>query len=240
MRRVGKTCHILVAGNYYSVPCRYVGETVRVRLSRRTVKIYDARQASRYGEGEAAAAPVTPDTVPDGAAVPGDALLAVHTRLWDRGAYQTNRSHYPEGKRQTEAEAAAAAGDKTKQIGAHAHTFFLQYRQRRSADWRRGIAALTRLSGHYGAEAVDLACKRASEFEVYSCRTVANICRKGLWRDAGCPLAAAAPDSAAVPAPVSVSAAGQQYVRSTAAAVSAPPCGEIGRPLSYYAQLIAA
>lgn len=68
--KVHPDCHVQVEKNFYSVPYRVVGQTVRVRIGRKLIEVF------------------TDDTE----------SLAVHERLSGTGRFSTNDAHYPDKK----------------------------------------------------------------------------------------------------------------------------------------------
>lgn len=68
--KVHSDCHIQVERKFYSVPFRYVGRTVRVRMTAKMIEIFDEDQEP----------------------------LASHVRLLGTEIFSTNEAHYPEHK----------------------------------------------------------------------------------------------------------------------------------------------
>lgn len=68
--KVHPDCHIQVEKNFYSVPYRMAGQTVRVRLSDKMVEVFSGEQER----------------------------LAAHARLSGVGKFSTEEQHYPDGK----------------------------------------------------------------------------------------------------------------------------------------------
>ncbi len=68
--KVHADCHVQVSKKFYSVPYKYVGLEVRVKLTAKIIEIFDQDLNS----------------------------LAVHARLWGREIYSTDKRHYPEEK----------------------------------------------------------------------------------------------------------------------------------------------
>lgn len=88
--KVHPDCHIQVAKNLYSVPHRFVGHTVRVRVSSKLVEA--------FVDGEA---------------------IASHPRQKGTGNVVTNEQHYPEGKREVCSFHVQAAISEARAIGPH-------------------------------------------------------------------------------------------------------------------------
>jgi transposase len=68
--KVHPDCHVQVDKNFYSVPHRVIGQTVRVRLSDKLVEVFTADHQR----------------------------LAAHARLSGVGKFSTDEQHYPDGK----------------------------------------------------------------------------------------------------------------------------------------------
>lgn len=68
--KVHPDCHVQVEKNFYSVPYRTIGQTVRVRLSDKLVEVFTADHER----------------------------LAAHARLSGLGKFSTDEQHYPDGK----------------------------------------------------------------------------------------------------------------------------------------------
>lgn len=69
--KVHRDCHIQVMSNFYSVPYRYIGQEVRVKI---TDALVEAFNCSTHES------------------------IAAHPRLKKRGEFSTNSGHYPEQK----------------------------------------------------------------------------------------------------------------------------------------------
>lgn len=87
--KVHPDCHIQVGKNFYSVPHRYVGHTVRVRLSARLLEVF------------------TEDSEP----------IASHVRIAGEHRYATDPRHYPEAKLATVSFDIHQAITQAKRIG---------------------------------------------------------------------------------------------------------------------------
>jgi transposase len=68
--KVHPDCHVQVDRNFYSVPYRMIGQTIRVRLNEKVVEIFSSEHER----------------------------LAAHCRLPGVGKFSTDEQHYPEGK----------------------------------------------------------------------------------------------------------------------------------------------
>jgi len=153
-RKVSTTCHIVTDNNYYSVPYKYINEIVEIRIYKNIIKIFFKNQE-----------------------------IAVHQRLFSKGEYQTNKSHYPEHKALSQTEYQFKQAKKMEEIGKNASSYFYKLIELHPQHWGRLTRGIINLTKYHGNEAIDLACKRAITFEVYSYRVISNICKKGLFRE---------------------------------------------------------
>lgn len=200
-RSVKSNCHIFVGKNYYSVPYKYVGETVIVKISSRMVRIYYKGEEVRR-----------------------------HSLVVGVGQYKTIEEDYPEWKRISETEYQRKQEERMKDIGESAHDYFKEIMKRYPYHWGGKINGIVQLSRRYGKEAVNLSCQRAADFEVYSYRSIANICRKGLFRE-----------QVAEQVYGEVTKKKSSYIKEghskQTAAVAKVKKRCLARPLSYYSQL---
>lgn len=152
-RKVGATCHIMVDNNYYSVPYKYIGNNVDVKITENIIKIYHQ-----------------------------NLTVATHSRLIsNKGEYQTNSAHYPEYKAIDRTELQYGKELRMKDIGENAHQFFLKLLEIHPDNWNRRINGILSLVKQYDKEVINLACARALAFEVITYQAVVNICRKRLY-----------------------------------------------------------
>ena len=135
--------HIKVAHALYSVPTRYVGQWVRVRVDRQLVKIYARLE-----------------------------LIKTHPRQ-AQGGRSTDTSDYPTGKAPYATRSVDDLCDRAYAEGTHVGDFIgrlldgpLPWTRMRQA------YGLLRLCKKYGARRVDEACKRALAFDVLDTRRV--------------------------------------------------------------------
>jgi hypothetical protein len=153
-RKVSTTCHILVDGNYYSVPYRHVGKEVEVRISEKFITIYHELS-----------------------------LVALHLRLFTKGEYKTENAHYPEYKVKDQTLLQYEKKQKMEAIGNEAMLFYTKILSIHPESWNRRIAGIIQLSKTYGSEAVNRACQRAMKFDVYTYQAVKKICQSKLYQE---------------------------------------------------------
>lgn len=194
-RKVSPTCHIMMDNNYYSVPYKYVGEIVEVKISRQMIRIY-------YQEQE----------------------IASHLILSENGQYQTQQHHYPDYKGISTTEYQQRQGQKMREIGEEAYEYFNKLMKQYPHHWGNKINGILQLSRQYGKEAVNLSCKRANQFEVYTYEVIKNICRKGLFKEV-------------VETTTSNSDPIISNIVTTKPVTASRTNNNLCRPLSYYSQL---
>jgi len=129
--RVRKDCHVHVLGNYYSVPHRWVGTKVLVRLTEETLTV--------FAEGEE---------------------VARHERARGKGHDVTDRSHYPETKRLSSQEIHRRRVLAVREAGPQSARFLHAIRQGPWV-YGDQLARLARLLERHGAPALERACERA-------------------------------------------------------------------------------
>ena len=151
--RVRKDCHIQVASNFYSVPHRFVGEHVFVRITETHV--------SAFAGGEE---------------------VARHEREHGRGKTITESTHYPPEKRLATQEIHRRRVLAIRGAGVHAAQYLQRLKESRYVRGAL-LAEFVRLIGAWGEEAVDRACARALCYDaVGDVATLARILERGLHR----------------------------------------------------------
>ena len=141
-RKVGKDCHINLDNNYYSVPSLYAGQEVEVTLGIDLVKMYADNK-----------------------------LIAIHNRATGKGAFITNRSHWPEYKLYypESKEYQDKCILEMQEIGEFAGKMLSFVREQQSrGDWGRTIKGILSLRKLYSDEILDKACQRALYYGVYT------------------------------------------------------------------------
>lgn len=147
---VRKDCHVHVRGNYYSVPFRFVGQKVLVRLCETHVSV-----------------------------LAGDERVAHHLRATGVGKDVTDPSHYPVEKREATQEIHRRRTLLIRDAGPHAAEFLgrLDAGRRVRSD---EILLLGRLLAEHGAKEFNAACRRAIACEAVVASIVERILARGL------------------------------------------------------------
>ena len=154
--KVQRNYHIVLGEDwhYYSVPCSYIGKTVKAVYDTDTVEIYYAHQR-----------------------------IALHKRSYKRHGYTTYKEHMPEAHRHYQQgwdpdyfrRQAAAIGSATSQYVDK----LLQSRQF-SEQAYLACRGLLRLGKTYGHGRLEAACNRALQGETYAYRIINNILANNL------------------------------------------------------------
>ncbi len=152
--KVHPDCHVQIAGSYYSVPYRYVGQTLEAYLSERVVELYH-----------------------------GQALIATHVRSTRPGQWHTRWEDYPPDKaeylRRTPdycRQVAARVGPATRQVAENLLA-------ERPLDRLRAVQAILRLQDTVGPHRLEAACARALYFGEVSYRRIKGILNAALDRE---------------------------------------------------------
>jgi len=163
--------HLIFERGFYSVPTRYVGETVWVRGTCRKVEIYDR----------------------DGV------LVWTWEPATTNQRWRTDWNHYPPGKRAFLIQHPQYCRARASQLGESVLALVGRLLESHSYAHLRKVQAILRLGEKFGPDRLDQACARAMAYEDLEYRTVKNILVAGLERDIRAP-ASTAEDSTTDPA----------------------------------------
>ena len=100
--------------------------------------------------------------------------IATHEISKSKGEFITNKSHNP--KLQT-----TDYTQKTSQIGKNTFEFYKRLKDIRPRHYHRMMQGVLNLAKRYGENTVELACKRAIEFNAISYLSLKRICETGLF-----------------------------------------------------------
>ena len=150
--KVHQDCHVQVLNNFYSIPYRYIGQEVRVKITDRLIEVFS------YATHES---------------------IAVHVRLKKRGEFSTNPDHYPEKKMIEQRldilsmkKQAAHVGGKFEEV------ILLLLASTEPLRFFRRIQGLFRLSRTYSGSALQFACAQAIQFNRLDYRFIENLTRR--------------------------------------------------------------
>jgi transposase len=149
--KVRRDCHVHVLANYYSVPYRFVGQSVLVRLGE--------ERLAAFADGE---------------------RIAEHERARGRGQQITDPAHYPPTKRIATQEIRRRRLLRIRGAGPYAAEYVGRLRGARPV-FGDQLLRLTDLLAVYGEEAVEKACRRALYFgATQGARKIESILERGL------------------------------------------------------------
>lgn len=144
--RVQNDHHFVVKGNFYSVPTKYIGEEISVRLGMKTVTAYYKHQ-----------------------------IIKTHPRNYNKGQWITDEKDYPksalyylENNPEKCLSCAKGIGNSTYQVISR----ILASGGRISL---RKVQGILRLSQTYGNDRLEAACLRAVSYDNYTYEAISNI-----------------------------------------------------------------
>lgn len=148
---VHKDHHITIDKNFYSVPTKYIGETVSIRVGLRTIEVYHQHS-----------------------------LVKAHVRSMDKGQWITDKSDYPDSVHYFLSQDKGYCLAKADEIGDSVSHLISKLLERDSKTLLRKAQAILRLIDDYGAKRLNDACLRASVYDSYEFEAIKTILRKGL------------------------------------------------------------
>jgi transposase len=150
--KVYRDCYVTVAGSYYSVPHRFVGQQVWVRAGARTVQIYDQDHA----------------------------LITTHDRATRAGQRQTHLDHLPRAKVAGVVLSRESVQRQAESVGEATLAVVQALLEHRPEDRLRSAGRVLRLEGPYGRERLEAACTRAHHFGETDYPAIKRILEAGL------------------------------------------------------------
>jgi transposase len=148
-------CHIQFEKSRYSAPWKRVGQTLDVRASETTVRLYHHHE-----------------------------LVATHPRATQVGQRKTVEEHLPPEYVAYKMRDPQWCLKQSKAIGPHCHALIERLFAHRVLDRLRAAQGVVRLGQRYGHQRLEAACQRALYFENIQYRTVRVILEKGLDQSA--------------------------------------------------------
>ena len=149
--KVHPDCHIQVDKNYYSVPYRFIGQTVTAKLSQSLVEVFDEEHTS----------------------------IAVHCRQRGRGQFTTLDAHYPEQKIITARMDLLTLKEEARRIGPKTEAFVNELFSRPAPlRYLRRVQGLVRLKKALPLEAIEHACAQGMLFNRYRLKYVADCAKQ--------------------------------------------------------------
>jgi transposase len=156
--RIHRDCLLIFDRSYYSAPHRYCQQEVWVRADQKMVRIYRGHQ-----------------------------LIKTHLRADQPGTWRTDQQDYPADKRafleQTPDWCRNQAFELGENVGQYVNRVLGQHSMRNL----RKAQCVLRLCDVWGAERLELACRRALHFNNFRIKSLRQILEKGLWRNSCAP-----------------------------------------------------
>ncbi len=148
--KVARDCHVQVQSSFYSLPWRYVGQTLDVRLGATLVRFFTGAQ-----------------------------LVKTHLR-GQPGQRQTDWNDYPPEKAAFFQRTPAWCRERAAQLGPHVHAAVAELLDLHHLHHLRQSQGIIRLAETYGEGRLDAACQRALAYGNPRYRTIRTILEKGL------------------------------------------------------------
>ncbi len=148
--KVGRDCHAQVQNSLYSIPSRYVGQRLDVRLGSKIVRFYS-----------------------------GTELAKTHLR-GKPGQRQTDWNDYPPEKAAFFLRTPDWCREQASQLGDHVRAAVDELLDQHHLHFLRQSQGIIRLAEKYGELRLDAACQRALAYGNARYRTIKTILEKGL------------------------------------------------------------
>jgi transposase len=152
--KVHPDCHITIAGSYYSVPYRYIGQTLDAYIGERVVEIFQ-----------------------------GIHLVATHLRCAAPGQWQTRLEDYPPDKADYLKRTPVHCRETAARVGPATQHVIETLLGDRPLDRLRSAQAILRLAESVGRGRLEAACARAAYFGDIRYRRIKDILNAALDRE---------------------------------------------------------
>jgi hypothetical protein len=152
--KVHPDCHVTFAGSYYSVPYRYIGQTLEAYVGERVVEIYQ-----------------------------GTTLVATHVRCAKPGQWQTRLEDYPSSKAEYLRRTPDYCRQIAARIGPATHFVIETLLNERPLDRLRAAQAILHLEETVGRLRLEAACARAAYYGDIRYRRIKDILNAALDRE---------------------------------------------------------
>jgi transposase len=152
--KVHPDCHVTVAGSFYSVPYRHIGQTLEAYLSERVVEIYQ-----------------------------GTTLVATHVRCTEPGQWRTRLEDYPPDKALYLIRTPAYCRQIAAHIGPSTLQVVETLLGERPLDRLRAVQGILRLEETVGRQRLEAACARALYYGDLRYRRIKDILNAALDRE---------------------------------------------------------
>lgn len=149
--RVQKDHHFVVKGNFYSVPTKYIGEEVSVRVGIKAVTAYYKHQ-----------------------------IIKTHPRNYNKGQWITDEKDYPKSALYYLENNPEKCLSCAKDIGNSTHQVISRILASGGRISVRKVQGILRLSQTYGNDRLEAACLRAVSYDNYTYEAISNILKNKL------------------------------------------------------------
>lgn len=149
--KVHPDCHVVIAGSFYSVPYRYVGQTLDAHVGERIIQLFA-----------------------------GQELVASHERSLDPGQWHTRLEHYPAAKAAYLERTPERCRAMAAKVGAATSQVVETLLAERPLDRLRAVQAILRLQDTVGPSRLEAACARALYFGDVRYRRIKQILNAAL------------------------------------------------------------
>ncbi len=149
--RVQNDHHFVVKGNFYSVPTKYIGEEISVRLGMKTVTAYYKHQ-----------------------------IIKTHPRNYNKGQWITDEKDYPKSALYYLENNPEKCLSCTKGIGNSTYQVISRILASGGRISLRKVQGILRLSQTYGNDRLEAACLRAVSYDNYTYEAISNILKNKL------------------------------------------------------------
>lgn len=153
--KVQKDHHFVAKGNFYSVPTKYIGEEITIRIGLKTVAAYYKHQ-----------------------------IIKIHPRNYDNGKWITDEKDYPKSALYYLENTADKCLNSAKSIGDSTYQIIGKVVDSGSRIGLRKAQAILRLSETYGIDRLEAACLRAVAYDNYAYEAISNILKNKLDQQA--------------------------------------------------------
>ena len=152
--KVHEDCHVVIAGSYYSVPYRYLGQTLEAHVGERVVQLFREQE-----------------------------LVATHGRSQEPGQWHTRLEHYPPDKAAYLERTPERCRQIAARLGPATLQVVEALLAERPLDRLRSVQAILRLEETVGGQRLEAACARALHFADPRYRRIKQILNAAMDRE---------------------------------------------------------
>jgi hypothetical protein len=144
--KIHRDHHFVAKSNFYSVPTRYIGEEINVRIGLKTVSAYYKHR-----------------------------IIKTHPRNYGKGQWITDQNDYPESARHYLDNTPEICLELAKAIGPSVRQMIQHITSKGTRISLRKAQAILRLEEKYGKDRLELACQRSIAYDNYEHKALCNI-----------------------------------------------------------------